>query len=133
MVLIAGLLIALLAIALVLEPVMRPTFRVETPPDDEDLISPEERRRDQALAALKEIDFDRATGKLSDVDYDALKAKYTGEAVAALRAEDSPAVSVPRSPGRSIPRFCEECGAPLEGSGRYCAQCGTATFASANP
>src|SRR5882672_10457828 len=40
-----------------------------------------------ALRALKEIEFDRATGKLSDTDYEQLKAKYTQEALAAMRGE----------------------------------------------
>ena len=51
--------------------------------DPEDDFSP----RAVALRALKEIEFDRATGKLSDADHDELKAKYTAEALAALRAE----------------------------------------------
>ena len=40
---------------------------------------------ESAVAALREIEFDRATGKLSDADYADLKARYTKEAVAAMR------------------------------------------------
>ncbi|HET8648717.1 MAG TPA: zinc ribbon domain-containing protein [Gemmatimonadales bacterium] len=47
--------------------------------------------RGVALAALKEIEFDRETGKLSDEDYETLKARYTAEALEALRAEESAA------------------------------------------
>ncbi len=43
--------------------------------------------RDEAVAALREVEFDRETGKLSDSDYSALKGRYTAEAVAAMRAE----------------------------------------------
>jgi cytochrome c-type biogenesis protein CcmI len=43
----------------------------------------------EAVQALREIEFDRETGKLSDSDYAALKARYTREAVAALRAEET--------------------------------------------
>jgi len=51
-----------------------------------------------ALRALKEIEFDRATGKLSDSDYEQLKAKYTEQALIALRVR----VSNPgREPGDS--------------------------------
>jgi hypothetical protein len=39
------------------------------------------------LRALKEIEFDQATGKLSDTDYAQLKAKYTADAVPAMRGE----------------------------------------------
>jgi hypothetical protein len=97
-----------------------------------------------ALRALKEIEFDRATGKLSDTDYDQLKAKYTGEALAAMRGDqeagsrEQPAKSAPRSllsapacpqhgarpePGA---QFCSECGRRLGTAPGYCARCGRA-------
>src|SRR5713101_285775 len=78
------------AVWFTLRPILRPST-AETGDDgatgdgdeaDED-VSP----RAVALRALKEIEFDRATGKLADADYEDLKAKYTGEALAALRAE----------------------------------------------
>ena len=50
-------------------------------------LDPEETPKGVALAALKEIEFDRETGKLSDADYEFLKAKYTGQALEAMRAE----------------------------------------------
>lgn len=46
-----------------------------------------------ALAALKEIEFDRETGKLSDEDYEKLKARYTAEALEALRADEQAAAA----------------------------------------
>ena len=58
----------------------------EEPVEPEEL---EETPRGAALAALKEIEFDRATDKLADGDYAELKARYTAEAVAAMRAEDA--------------------------------------------
>lgn len=99
-----------------------------------------------ALRALKEIEFDRATGKLSDTDYQELKAKYTGEALAAMRGEvgnvqreaghvATPAVPFPVSrptcPEHG-PRpekdavFCSECGRRFGTASGYCARCGTA-------
>ena len=102
-----------------------------------------------ALRALKEIEFDRATGKLSDGDYETLKAKYTAEALTALRAEDpgsemrdaggmaSGAVSHPASriphPAcathgprpESDAQFCSECGSRLASAPGYCSRCGT--------
>jgi hypothetical protein len=108
--------------------------------DPEDDLSPQT----VALRALKEIEFDRATGKLSDTDYEQLKAKYTQEALAALREEqgagsrEQPAKSAPRSllPAPSCPehglrperdaQFCSECGRRLGSAPGYCARCGTA-------
>jgi hypothetical protein len=153
MVIAAGLLLALLAVLLVLEPVLRAAAgqKIELADplfldsDDED--DPVQRRRDRALAALREIDFDRATGKLSDGDYERLKATYTAEALAALREVDAAAVVSPALPPSGPPasddavealiasaraearrtgkKFCSECGAPLEGKGRFCVECGT--------
>jgi hypothetical protein len=99
-----------------------------------------------ALRALKEIEFDRATGKLSDADYDQLKAKYTQEAVAAMREERAPS-AVSRAPdqptgvqrtahGARCPEhgarpeigaiFCSDCGRRLGTAQGYCVRCGTA-------
>lgn len=98
-----------------------------------------------ALRALKEIEFDRATGKLSDSDYEQLKAKYTAEALAAMRNDSAP-YAVRRAPGMPTraprtahsarcaehgPRpetdaqFCSECGRRLGSAPGYCARCGT--------
>jgi Double zinc ribbon len=95
---------------------------------------------------LKEIEFDRATGKLSDSDYEQLKAKYTSEALAAMRGEGARYAvrSAPESPARApltahraqCPEhgarpepgalFCSECGRRLGTAPGYCARCGTA-------
>ena len=112
--------------------------------DPEDDLSP----RAVALRALKEIEFDRATGKLSDADYDALKRRYTTEALATLRAENTgegkgetgnvaavppfpvsrfpfPACAVHGSRPESHAQFCSECGRRLGSAPGYCARCGT--------
>ena len=99
--LIAGLVMALAAILLVLEPLLRAAsgLSVEAPlplfADSDDDADPRFARRDRALAALKEIDFDRATGKLSEDDYGKLKAEFTEEALAALREADAAAEAPP--------------------------------------
>jgi hypothetical protein len=66
--------------------------------------------RDQAIDALREIEFDRATGKLSDSDYDSLKASYTERALTAMRA------------GGNV--VCESCGPRPETDARFCSRCG---------
>ena len=81
---VAAALVGLAAVWLILQPLVAPGPSrppVYEPPE------PEETARGVALTALKEIEFDRETGKLSDEDYKFLKRKYTGEALAALRAE----------------------------------------------
>jgi hypothetical protein len=134
-----GLVLALLAVLLVLEPVLRaasgravaaaePLF---SDSDDED--DPLLARRDRALAALKEIDFDQATGKLSDEDYGRMKTQFTAEALVAIQAVDAADSSstddvealISSARGNSAKqRFCVECGATLD-SGRFCMECGT--------
>ncbi|HWP36193.1 MAG TPA: zinc ribbon domain-containing protein [Gemmatimonadales bacterium] len=150
----AGLLVALAALAVVLEPMLRPgPARAQAGGDggqDEsdlvdlrDLDSP----KVQALIALREIDFDRATGKLSDEDYARLKAKYEGVALEAIRAEAnaSPAPAAPAAAprvegglsagaGRAVTAgksgngahraVCPACGPRPEPAPIFCSGCG---------
>src|SRR5882762_6325022 len=111
--LIVGVLLAAGATYYVLLPILRPppepsadTGVGDEGDDPDDDLSP----RAVALRALKEIEFDRATGKLSDADYEALKARYTSEALAALRTEEPgdgsdrrSALSRLPSPGSRLP------------------------------
>lgn len=145
--LIVGVLLAAGATYYVLFPILRPVagnpagaLGVDDEGDDpEDDWSPQA----VALRALKEIEFDRATGKLSDADYDQLKAKYTQEALAAMRGEpvaklSRPAKPAPRSPlpapvcpvhgarPESDAVFCSDCGRRLGTAPGYCARCGSA-------
>ncbi len=153
--LLAGIVLATGAVYFVLLPILRPGFAEsargegggeDEGEDPEDDLSPQT----VALRALKEIEFDRATGKLSDADYDTLKAKYTAEALAALRTEAAPrggpaptaqrvaAVAGPPRGARPAPvcpthgprpesdaAFCSECGRRLATAPGYCARCGT--------
>jgi hypothetical protein len=144
-----GLVVAIAAVLLVLDPILRPG-RAAAPAEPEE--DPVERRKELALAALKEIEFDRATGKLSDADYQTMLARYTKDAVAALREAEVPAgqaavggnghrpeaapvataaaddpierlIAEARTASKGR-RFCANCGAALEGSGRFCVECG---------
>jgi len=142
--LILGILLAAGATYFVLLPILRPPLDSEgsEPVGDEgedpaDDMSPQT----VALRALKEIEFDRATGKLSDTDYEQLKAKYTQEALTAMRGEPRlipgarPGITKARA-AASCPEhgvrpekdavFCSECGRRLGSAPGYCARCGSA-------
>jgi len=145
--LICGILLAAGAMYFVLLPILRPPIAPpggETSVDEGDDPADDMSAQAVALRALKEIEFDRATGKLSDTDYGQLKAKYTAEALAAMRGEPRPTpvltpggspvtktrptVSCPQHgprPERDA-QFCSECGRRLGTAPGYCARCGTA-------
>jgi ribosomal protein L40E len=63
-----------------------------------------------AVDALRELEFDRETGKISDADYGQLKARYTEQALVAMRAGDAP--------------VCERCGPRAEADAEFCSNCG---------
>jgi hypothetical protein len=142
--LVCGLVLSAAAVVLVLRPIFVPPPPLSgTQASDDDGEDPDDdlSPRAVALRALKEIEFDRATGKLADNDYNALKSKYTSEALAALREENTgtpvlearPAIPPAEAPAscpihgaRPEPdaRFCSECGRQLTGAASYCARCG---------
>jgi hypothetical protein len=148
---VVGVVFAAATVWFVLQPIFRPGLEATAGADgdvgdegddpDEDFSS-----RAVALRALREIEFDRATGKLSDADYEALQAKYTAEALAAMRAEEAratapgPVAARTRAPS-PVPRpscpthgprpepdaaFCSDCGRRLGTAPGYCARCGSA-------
>lgn len=138
-----GILLAAGSMYFVLLPILRPPLEpaaTDAPIDEGDDPDDDMSKEAVALRALKEIEFDRATGKLSDTDYDQLKAKYTQEALAAMRGEPrltpgvSPGITKAR-PAASCPEhgvraesdavFCSECGRRLGTASGYCVRCGT--------
>jgi len=134
--LLAGVAVAVAALALVLEPlVRRPGLEALGVPDEPEAapIEESESRKVQALLALKEIEFDRATGKLSDGDYAELKARYGRDALVAMDAERSetavvadaedPAEALIRSVRRGL-QICPHCGPRPETGAAFCSECG---------
>jgi hypothetical protein len=134
--LLAGVAVAVAALALVLEPlVRRPGLEALGVPDEPDAapIEESESRKVQALLALKEIEFDRATGKLSDDDYAELKARYSRDALVAMDAErtqsaavantDDPAEALIRSVRGDL-QICPHCGPRPETAAAFCSECG---------
>jgi hypothetical protein len=144
---IGAVLLGLVALWLVLQPLVRPRPSRSLPLEP---LDPEETRKGVALAALKEIEFDRETGKLSDEDYELLKAKYTDEAVDALRVEEvgaasndlevliaarvrslrsaaaNPPSATPPPPGATSDAgpLCDHCGPRPEADAVFCSTCG---------
>src|SRR5688500_20022312 len=82
--LIVGTLLAVAALAYVLYPLFAEPGSISV---RRRAARPEPTAREEAVAALREVEFDRETGKLSDSDYSTLKGRYTAEAIAAMRAE----------------------------------------------
>ena len=83
---------------------------------------------EDAVDALREVEFDLATGKLSDHDYAVLKERYTPRALEQLRAE-----SARQSPAdaesliaqwRAAPADCPACGPRPESGAVFCSACG---------
>jgi hypothetical protein len=99
-------------------------------------IPPRRSQRDEAVAALREIEFDRETGKLSDADYTELKSRYTRQAIDAMRRDASVASAsgVPSGDEDEIEAAvrayraqriaCPTCGPRPEPDAAYCSTCG---------
>ena len=82
-----------------------------------------------AVAALREIEFDRVTGKLSDSDYDELRARYTERALDAMRRGEASAlpddvVEAAVLAYRARLKQCARCGPRPEPDAMYCSNCG---------
>ncbi len=123
--------VGIVIVWLVISPIVRPRARRAAPAEP---LEAEETARGVAIAALREIEFDRETGKLSDSDYASLKAKYTGEALAALRADASSGSGAPDLEamisarvrlltGGDVPA-CPSCGPRPEPDAAVCSTCG---------
>jgi hypothetical protein len=83
----------------------------------------------EAVVALREIEFDRATGKLSDSDYGELKTRYTEHALAAMRggatdpSDIDPAEAAVRAYRLRL-KECVDCGPRPEPDAAFCSNCG---------
>ena len=129
--LIVGTLLAVLAVAYVLYPLLFGNAPVSRRPIGLPLVAPP--ADEDAIVALREIEFDRATGKLSDADYAELKARYTTRALAAMRARGEGGVDAPPEDlveatvlaYRARLKSCAHCGPRPEPDAVYCSNCGS--------
>ncbi len=120
--------LALLALAFVLLPMVRGA----RPPVARVVVQREDAGED-AISALREVEFDRATGKLSDADYATLSARYRPQALAQLEREsrrDAGAAASDRDPEAMIAQWraaqatCRTCGPRPEAGAVWCSTCG---------
>jgi hypothetical protein len=133
--LVIGTLLAVGALAFVLYPI----FFGVTKPERRSAPLAQVSTRDEAVAALREIEFDRETGKLSDADYAELKTRYTQEAIYAMRREESgsaraggtePAGSLDDEIEAAVRAYrrehasCPSCGPRPEPDAAFCSNCG---------
>jgi hypothetical protein len=125
--LVLGTLLAVGALAYVLHPLFAgaiPTPRRTVATAREGAAASEQ----EAIVALREIEFDRVTGKLSDSDYDELKTRYTERALQAMRsgaaAVPDDAVEAAVLAYRARMRSCARCGPRPEPDAAYCSSCG---------
>jgi Double zinc ribbon len=102
-----------------------------------------EAARNEAYAALVDLDFDHSIGKLNDDDYHTVRVRLMSQAVAALQQLDqAPSAAerqlegliearrrmIARSASQSRiagARSCSACGAPLGVDVRFCGKCGS--------
>jgi hypothetical protein len=126
--LVAGTVLAVGALAFVLYPVFFSSPQSVRPL----VLAPRQTDREAAVAALREIEFDKATGKLSDVDYAELKARYTEQAIVAMRGETSPDAAPAPSDDEieaAVRAYregasCPTCGPRPEPDAVFCSNCG---------
>jgi rRNA maturation endonuclease Nob1 len=91
-----------------------------------DSLSPLERQKHDAYAAIKEAEFDRRMGKLSDEDFTALTQRYRQQALAAIAALEQAKRAETSRRGRVAARmaFCPGCGQKLAARANFCSNCG---------
>jgi len=131
--LVVGTLLAVVAVAYVLYPLLFSSASATSRPIGLPRVAPV--ADEDAIVALREIEFDRVTGKLSDTDYAELKSRYTNEAVRAMRREDAPSAGAGERPTddeleaavlayRRQSHVCQTCGPRPEPDAVYCSNCG---------
>jgi rRNA maturation endonuclease Nob1 len=119
--------LSFVVVVLVLAFVGWPLFRATTAQTDAEpeSLSPLERQKLDAYAAIKEAEFDLRLGKLSPEDFAELTARYRQQALAAIAALEK-ATRRERAKGKRPARFayCPACGRPLPGRANFCGNCG---------
>ena len=108
-----------------------PFFRPATRADVGDVqLTPLERQKREAYAAIKEAELDHQMGKLTDDDFANLRSRYTQQALQAIAAIDHArtrgATPISKGHGAKPSRiaFCPTCGRNLPAHSSFCPSCG---------
>lgn len=94
-------------------------------------------RREQLLAAIKEVEFDQAMGKLPDGEYQQLRQQFEAEAMGVLHQLDQFKDTAGQGRGlmdrvekdilalrQKAQPHCPSCGASRQPADRFCSRCG---------
>ena len=101
--------------------------RSASAPREPDCVSPLERQKLDAYAAIKEAEFDRRMGKLSDEDFTRADAALPPAGAGGDRRRSSrPSAPRPRAAAarRCAWRYCPSCGEKLAPRANFCSHCG---------
>ncbi|HLZ08422.1 MAG TPA: c-type cytochrome biogenesis protein CcmI [Chloroflexota bacterium] len=122
----AGCILAVLAVAFIIFPLIRPNRSATAIRSAEGLLA----RRDRVYGELRELEFDRDVGKLSSEDYEEARTRLETEAARILRALDARASTVDDEIEREVRELrenrsiCRSCGEPVTLGARFCPACG---------
>lgn len=138
--------LALAAVFFILYPIL--AGREASLEQDDRELTDAQHRKNQALLALRDVEYDYHAGKLDEQDYLALKKEISAEALQALDEEEAEwlareaAKEFGSAPGR-VPEeveaeiaalrtsiregvVCSQCGHPNPRGSRFCGDCGSA-------
>ncbi len=130
---VAAVILAVIAIAFIVFPLIRPNRGAPGLRAAEGLIA----RRDRIYGELRELEFDRDVGKLSAEDYEEARGRLETEGARVLRALDARASTVEAEIEREVRALrdnrlsCQACGGPVAPGARYCPACGAAMSVAA--
>lgn len=85
--------------------------------------------RENAIDAIRDLEFDHATGKLSDADYKQMRARYDLRAAEVLQKMDAITLGAKKSGGSgkaaaAASGTCPRCKTKLQKDDRFCPTCG---------
>ena len=119
----------------ILSPLLKPDQFKSTPMSKvHETLRHLEIQKENAYAAIRELEFDFSMGKLSEADFNTLKAQYRADAVHLLReidalgsddqTDDLPMEANSEADNGAHPVVCGHCGTKISDPGLFCYSCG---------